>query len=151
MHFKRFWCEILVFLEKLTFTVLKKSSNRAHLGTETDKTINGANMIWGNNLLKGFCPYLHQGYWIALLSHLHSSFTHRSFHYTANDHTMLFSIHPVWVCVPVRGCWKDPQDDVSALHAYDGAGGLQQVEVEVRVSGDWAVQTRFQKRRPLAL
>lgn len=52
------------------------TNNRKNLGKETDKTINGANMIWGNNLLKGFCPYLHQGCWITLLSHLHSSFTH---------------------------------------------------------------------------
>ncbi len=79
---------------------------------------------------------------------LHS---HRLFHYNANDHTVLFRIHPVWVCVPVGGCWEDPQDDIPALHAYDGAGGLQQVEVEVRVSRDRAVQTCFQKRRPLAL
>lgn len=77
--------------------------------------------------------------------------SHRLFHYNANDHSVLFRIPPVWVCVPVGGCWEDPQDDIPALHAYDGAGGLQQVEVEVRVSRDRAVQTRFQKRRPLAL
>lgn len=77
--------------------------------------------------------------------------SHRLFHYNASDHTVLFRIHPVWVCVPVGGCWEDPQDDVPALHAYDGAGGLQQVEVEVRVSRDRAVQSCFQKRRPLAL
>ncbi len=119
---------------------------------EIHKTINGANMIWGNNLLKGFCPYLHQGCWITLPSHLHSSFTH------TDCSTIMQTITPsslgfiLYECVYLlEGVEKTPRMTVPALHAYDGAGGLQQVEVEVRVSRDRAVQTCFQKRRPLTL
>lgn len=37
------------------------------------------------------------------------------------------------------------------MHPDDGAGGVQQVEVEVRVARNRAVQTRLQERGPLLL
>lgn len=37
------------------------------------------------------------------------------------------------------------------MHPDDGAGGVEQVKVEVGVTGDGAVQTSLQKRRPLLL
>lgn len=50
---------------------------------------------------------------------------------------------------PVGGCGEDSEDDIPAVHADDGTGGMQEVEVEVRVSRDRAVQPSFQERRPL--
>lgn len=35
---------------------------------------------------------------------------------------------------PVGGCGEDSEDDIPAVHADDGTGGMQEVEVEVRVS-----------------
>lgn len=52
---------------------------------------------------------------------------------------------------PVSRCGEHPQDDVPAVHPDDGAGGVQQVEVEVGVPGNGAVQTGLQERRPLFL
>lgn len=58
----------------------------------------------------------------------------------------------IFVCVvPVSRSGKHPQDDVSAVHPDDGAGGVEQVKVEVGVPGDGAVQTGLQERRPLLL
>lgn len=37
------------------------------------------------------------------------------------------------------------------MHADDGAGGVQQVEVEVGVAGDGAVESGLQEGRPLLL
>lgn len=37
------------------------------------------------------------------------------------------------------------------MHPDDGAGGVQQVEVEVGVAGNGAVQTGLQEGRPLLL
>lgn len=37
------------------------------------------------------------------------------------------------------------------MHPDDGTGGVQQVEVEVGVAGDGAVQAGFQEGRPLLL
>lgn len=37
---------------------------------------------------------------------------------------------------PVGGCGEDGQDDIPAVHADDGTGGMQEIEVEVRVSWD---------------
>lgn len=53
--------------------------------------------------------------------------------------------------VPV--CWsgEHPQDDVPAMHPDDGAGGVEQVEVEVGVAGDGAVEAGLQEGRPLLL
>lgn len=53
--------------------------------------------------------------------------------------------------VPVRRGGEHPQDDVSAVHPDDGAGGVEQVEVEVGVAGDRAVQASLQEGRPLLL
>lgn len=53
--------------------------------------------------------------------------------------------------VPVGRGGEHPQDDVPAVHPDDGAGGVQQVEVEVGVTGNRAVQTGLQERRPLLL
>ena len=68
---------------------------------------------------------------------------------------MSFACVCVCVCVcvdvPVRRRGKQSQDDVPALHAYDVAGGVEQVEVEVRVSRDGAVQPGLQERSPLLL
>lgn len=55
------------------------------------------------------------------------------------------------VRVPVGRSGENSEDNVSAVHAYDWTGGLQQVKVEVRVSWNRAVQSRLQKRRPLLL
>lgn len=65
----------------------------------------------------------------------------------------VFSVCPVTpVCtVPVGGCGEHSQDDVPAVHPDDGAGGVQQVEVEVGITGDGAVEAGFQKWRPLLL
>lgn len=52
---------------------------------------------------------------------------------------------------PVRRGGEHPQDDVSAVHPDDGTGGVQQVEVEVGVAGDGAVQAGLQEGRPLLL
>lgn len=58
----------------------------------------------------------------------------------------------VCVClVPVCRCGEHPQDDVPAVHTDDGAGGVEQVKVEVGIAGHRAVQPRFQERRPLLL
>lgn len=46
---------------------------------------------------------------------------------------------------PVGGCGEDGEDDVPAMHADDGTGGMQEVEVEMRISWDGAVQASFQK------
>lgn len=35
---------------------------------------------------------------------------------------------------PVGGCGEDSEDDIPAVHADDRTGGMQEVEVEVRVS-----------------
>lgn len=45
------------------------------------------------------------------------------------------------MCLPV--CWRGehPQDDVPAVHPDDGAGGVEEVKVEVGVTRDGAVQT----------
>lgn len=32
---------------------------------------------------------------------------------------------------PVGGCGEDSEDDIPAVHADDGTGGMQEVEVEV--------------------
>lgn len=53
--------------------------------------------------------------------------------------------------LPVGGRGEDPQDDVPAVHPDDGAGGVQQVEVEVGVAGDGAVESGLQEGRPLLL
>lgn len=53
--------------------------------------------------------------------------------------------------LPVRGRGEDPQDDVPAVHPDDGAGGVQEVEVEVGVAGDGAVESGLQEGRPLLL
>jgi len=42
--------------------------------------------------------------------------------------------------VPVSRCGEHPQDDVPAVHPDDGAGGVQQVEVEVGITWYGAVQ-----------
>lgn len=52
---------------------------------------------------------------------------------------------------PVSRGGEHPQDDVSAVHPDDGTGGVQQVEVEVGVAGDGAVQAGLQEGRPLLL
>lgn len=62
----------------------------------------------------------------------------------------MFSVCPV-CAIPVGRCGEHSQDDVPAVHPDDGAGGVQQVEVEVRITGDGAVEAGFQKRRPLLL
>ena len=53
--------------------------------------------------------------------------------------------------IPVGWCGEHSQYDVSAVQAEDGAGRVQQIKVEVRVSGDGAVQSGLQKRCPLLL
>lgn len=53
--------------------------------------------------------------------------------------------------IPVSWGGEHPQDDVSVVHPDDGAGGVEQVEVEVGVAGDRAVQTGLQEGRPLLL
>lgn len=55
------------------------------------------------------------------------------------------------VSAPVWWSGEETQDDVSSLHVNNFTGGVQQVEVEVRVSGYGAVETCFQKRGPLFL
>ncbi len=32
---------------------------------------------------------------------------------------------------PVGGCGEDGEDDIPAVHADDGTGGMQEIEVEV--------------------
>lgn len=59
-----------------------------------------------------------------------------------------------YLCVyaaPVGRCGEHPQDDVPAVHPDDGAGGVEQVEVEVGVAGHGAVEAGLQERRPLLL
>lgn len=56
-----------------------------------------------------------------------------------------------WCFVPVCRRGEHPQDDVPAVHPDDGAGGVEQVEVEVGIPGDGAVQAGLQERRPLLL
>lgn len=53
--------------------------------------------------------------------------------------------------LPVSRSGEHPQDDVPAVHPDDGAGRVEQVEVEVGVAGDGAVQAGLQERRPLLL
>ena len=53
--------------------------------------------------------------------------------------------------VPVSRCGEHPQDDVPAMHPDDGTGGVEQVKVEVGITGDGAVQPGLQERRPLLL
>lgn len=40
----------------------------------------------------------------------------------------------LFISVPVGGRGEEAQDDVAPLHVDDVAGGVQEVEVEVRVS-----------------
>lgn len=47
----------------------------------------------------------------------------------------------LFVQVPVGWCGEHPQDDVPAVHPDDGAGGVEQVKVEVGIAGHGAVQT----------
>lgn len=37
--------------------------------------------------------------------------------------------------VPVSWCGEHPQDDVPAMHPDDGAGGVEQVKVEMGITG----------------
>ena len=55
------------------------------------------------------------------------------------------------MCVPVAGGGEHAQDDVPPMHPDDGASGLQQVEVEVRVSGHGAVEPGLQEGCPRLL
>lgn len=55
------------------------------------------------------------------------------------------------VSVPVGRRGEQTQDNVAALHAYDAAGGVQEVEVKVGITGHGAVEPRFEKRGPLLL
>lgn len=60
----------------------------------------------------------------------------------------------LFVCAhvsPVGRGGEHPQDDVSAVHPDDGAGGVQQVEVEVGIPGHGAVEPRLEEGRPLLL
>lgn len=57
----------------------------------------------------------------------------------------------VSVSIPVGGRGEKTQDDVAALHAYDAAGGVQEVEVKVGITGHRAVEPRFEERGPLLL
>lgn len=50
-----------------------------------------------------------------------------------------------WCFVPVCRRGEHPQDDVPAVHPDDGAGGVEQVEVEVGIPGDGAVQAGLQE------
>lgn len=52
---------------------------------------------------------------------------------------------------PVGRCGEQAQDDVAALHAYDAAGGVQEVEVEVGIARHGAVEPRLQEGGPLLL
>lgn len=53
--------------------------------------------------------------------------------------------------VPVCRCGEDAEDDVTAVHVYDGTGGVQHVEVEVGISRHGAVESGLQEGRPLLL
>lgn len=53
--------------------------------------------------------------------------------------------------VPVCRGREHPQDYVPAVHPDDGAGGVEQVKVEVGVTRDRTVQTGLQERGPLLL
>lgn len=55
------------------------------------------------------------------------------------------------VSAPVGRRGEEAQDDVAALHAYDAAGGVQEVEVEVGITRHGAVEPRLEERRPLLL
>lgn len=47
--------------------------------------------------------------------------------------------------VPVSWCGEHAQDDVPAMHPDDGTGGVEQVKVEMRITGHGAVQTGLQE------
>lgn len=56
------------------------------------------------------------------------------------------------ICVvPVSRSGEHSQNYVPAVHPDDGAGGVEQVKVEVGIPGDGAVQTGLQEGRPLLL
>lgn len=62
--------------------------------------------------------------------------------------------HLLWTTVrsvPVCRCGEDAEDDVTAVHVYDGTGGVQHVEVEVGISRHGAVESGLQEGRPLLL
>lgn len=53
--------------------------------------------------------------------------------------------------MPVGRRGEEAQDDVAALHVDDVAGGVQEVEVKVRVPRHRAVEPRLQEGGPLLL
>lgn len=53
--------------------------------------------------------------------------------------------------VPVKWRGEGGHDNITAIDADDVSDGLQDVEVEVRVSWYGAVEASFQERRPLFL
>ena len=56
------------------------------------------------------------------------------------------------VCaLPVGGRGEHPQDDVAAVHPDHRASGVEQVEVEVRIARNGAVEPRLEERGPLLL
>lgn len=64
---------------------------------------------------------------------------------------LLLSVCAADSSLPVWGRGEKTQDDVSSLHVDDVARGVQEVEVEVWVSWDRAVEPRLQEGGPLFL
>lgn len=53
--------------------------------------------------------------------------------------------------IPVEWRGEGSHDNVTAVDADDVSDSLQDVEIEVRISWDGAVEASFQKRSPLFL
>lgn len=53
--------------------------------------------------------------------------------------------------IPVKWCGESGHDNVTAVDADDVSDSLQDVEVEVRISRDGAVEASLQERCPLFL
>lgn len=53
--------------------------------------------------------------------------------------------------IPVKWRGEGGHDNITAVDADDVSDSLQDVEVEVRISRDGAVEASFQERRPLFL
>lgn len=65
--------------------------------------------------------------------------------------SFIHSSIPCFLSVPVVRCGEGRHDDVPPIDVNDVRHSLQDVEVEVGVAGDGAVQARLEEGRPLFL